>query len=59
MVSGETAYQKFVEVENDEQLLKNESALERLRFFCCLAMNSQDWMDAERFFDDLEKDLKK
>jgi len=27
--------------------------LERLRFFCSLAMNGQDWLDAEAFFDDV------
>lgn len=29
--------------------------LERLRFFCSLAMNSQDWLDVERFFIDMQQ----
>lgn len=29
------------------------SPLERLRFFCSLAMNGQDWLDAEQFFNEL------
>lgn len=32
------------------------SALERLRFFCSLAMDGQDWLDAEPFFDALAGD---
>ena len=28
--------------------------LERLRFFCSLAMNGQDWLDVEPFFDDVQ-----
>lgn len=31
-----------------------EAPLERLRFFCSLAMNGQDWLDVEPFFDALE-----
>jgi hypothetical protein len=27
--------------------------LERLRFFCSLAMSGQDWLDVEPFFDDV------
>ena len=27
--------------------------IERLRFFCSLSMSWQDWLDVERFFDDL------
>lgn len=29
--------------------------LERLRFFCSLAMSGQDWLDSESLFDDLSK----
>lgn len=29
--------------------------VERLRFFCSLAMCSQDWLDAEPFFDAINK----
>ena len=25
--------------------------VERLRFFCSIAMNGQDWLDVEEFFD--------
>ena len=27
--------------------------LERLRFFCSIAMNNQDWLDVEPLFDDV------
>jgi hypothetical protein len=27
--------------------------IERLQFFCALAMNEQDWLDVEPFFDDV------
>lgn len=30
-----------------------ETPIERLRFFCSLAMNGQDWLDVEPFFDAL------
>lgn len=30
------------------------SPLERLRFFCSLAMNGQDWLDVEPFFDAID-----
>jgi len=36
---------------------KRGDALERLRFFCSFAMNGQDWLDAERFFDDVGHEL--
>jgi len=32
--------------------------LERLRFFCSLAMNQHDWLDSEQFFDDIRAVLK-
>lgn len=32
---------------------EEQSAIERLRFFCSLAMSGQDWIDAEPFFDAL------
>lgn len=35
-------------IEKEEQ-----SPLERLRFFCSLAMSGDDWLDAEMFFDSL------
>ena len=34
------------------------SPLERLRFFCSLAMSGQDWLDVEPFFAALEADSK-
>jgi hypothetical protein len=30
-----------------------DTPLERLRFFCSLAMRGQDWLDVEPFFEDL------
>jgi hypothetical protein len=42
--------QKFNELMGDDK----ESPLERLRFFCSLAMNGQDWLDVEPFFAALE-----
>lgn len=36
------------DIEKEEQ-----SPLERLRFFCSLAMSGDDWLDAEMFFDSL------
>ncbi len=39
--------------------LSDETPLERLRFYCSLAMNGQDWLDSEVFFDDLLKDKSK
>ena len=51
---AEPAIEKFREIEDDhESGLRDESPLERLRFFCSLAMNGQDWLDVEPFFDAL------
>jgi hypothetical protein len=44
-----TAYQQFTECEG----AKEPDPIERLRFFCSLAMAGQDWLDAEPFFDAL------
>jgi hypothetical protein len=44
------ALQKFNELMGDDK----ETPLERLRFFCSLAMNGQDWLDVEPFFAALE-----
>jgi hypothetical protein len=30
------------------------SALEKLRFFCSIAMSNQDWLDVEQFFSAIE-----
>jgi hypothetical protein len=32
-------------------------ALERLAFFCSLAMNGRDWLDVERFFVDVRREI--
>lgn len=45
-----------------DEFIRPEDAttpLERLRFFCSIAMSGQDWLDAEPFFDALEKQLAK
>lgn len=46
-VPAKTALDRFNECEGD----KEPDPLERLRFFCSLAMNGQDWLDVEQFFD--------
>lgn len=46
-VPAKTALVRFNECEGD----KEPDPLERLRFFCSLAMNGQDWLDVEQFFD--------
>jgi hypothetical protein len=47
---GGTAKERF-----DECLGGQEpDPLERLRFFCSLAMTGQDWLDVEVFFDALK-----
>ena len=51
-MSEQTALMKF---EKYREELENESALERLRFFCSLAMNGRDWLDVEEFFIVLEE----
>lgn len=45
-----TALEKFYEFGGDEE----PDPLERLRFFCSLAMKGQDWLYIERFFDDVK-----
>lgn len=44
-----TAMQRYKECSGDDE----PSALERLRFFCSLALNGRDWLDSEKFFADL------
>lgn len=39
----------------DELAVEDTTPLERLRFFCSLAMSGQDWLDVEPFFADVEK----
>lgn len=51
-----TALEMFNEIEaqcDAEDKLKL-SSLERLRFFCSLAMSGQDWLDVEPFFQAVE-----
>ena len=37
--------------------MEEESAIERLRFFCSIAMSDEDWIECEGFFDDLATEL--
>jgi len=46
---SKTAKERFAESFGETE----EEPIERLRFFCSLAMNSQDWLDVEPFFDDV------
>lgn len=36
--------------------VEENSPLERLRFFCSLAMSPRDWLDVEPFFDAIQKE---
>lgn len=54
-INQNTALARFVENTTSQP---NMTPLERLRFFCSLAMNGQDWMDAGPFFIALEEQLK-
>jgi hypothetical protein len=45
-----TALKKFYEFGGEDE----KDPLERLRFFCSLAMKGQDWLDVEPFFDDVK-----
>ena len=47
---GVCAKARFYELGGDEE----PDPLERLRFFCSLAMDGQDWIDVEPFFDDVQ-----
>ncbi len=47
---GVAAKARFYALGGDEE----PAPLERLRFFCSLAMNGQDWMDVEPFFNDVQ-----
>lgn len=53
-----TSLEKFKNIESQCEELVNETPLERLRFFCSYAMNSQDWVDVEEFFIALENQIK-
>ncbi len=52
MSSDKTALEKFYEFGGN----KEPDPLERLRFFCSLAMEGQDWFDVEQFFDDIKNE---
>jgi hypothetical protein len=45
---SKTAKERFHDLGGDTE----NSPIERLRFFCSLAMNGKDWIDAELFIDD-------
>lgn len=47
------AIERFKECDGSDE----KSPLERLRFFCSLAMSGDDWLDVESFFIDVEKQL--
>lgn len=49
-MNEQTAFEKFYEFGGDEE----PDPLERLRFFCSMAMKGQDWLDVEQFFDDVK-----
>lgn len=48
-----TAKERFDEVNGSEE----PRPVERLRFFCSLAMNGRDWLDVEPFFEDVLSDF--
>lgn len=50
-----TALEKYREFYEDGD---DMDAIERLRFFCSLAMQPQDWLDVESFFEDVIKQTK-
>ena len=51
----EKALEKFVECGGWDEV----DPVERLRFFCSLAMVGQDWLDVEQFIDDIKKALER
>ena len=51
----QTALEKFVECGGWDEV----DPVERLRFFCSLAMVGQDWLDVEQFIDDIKKALER
>lgn len=46
-----SALQKYNECEGDSET----DPLERLRFFCSCSMRNRDWIDVERFFNDVSQ----
>lgn len=53
MAKRESAKIRYEKIGVGEEL----DPLERLRVFCSLAMNEQDWIDAEPFFDDVKESI--
>ena len=51
-----SALAEYLSIRDEDPPIDMGNALERLRFFCSLSMPSQDWLDVEPFFDDLEKE---
>ena len=51
MQHGEPALSRFTDSGGYEE----QDPIERLRFFCSLAMNGQDWLDVEPFFAAIRK----
>jgi len=49
MKTAKEQYDEFMEGEVEPD------PLERLRFFCSLAMDNRDWLDVEPFFNDVNK----
>lgn len=55
-MKNETALSEYKELIKGEEL----SALERLRFYFSLcSLTSDDWLDSEQLFDDVEDEIKK
>jgi hypothetical protein len=54
VLSEKSAKQRYDELMRDAD---EPSAVERLRFFCSLAMRGQDWLDVEPFFNDVLAEL--
>src|SRR5690606_7914957 len=53
---GKNAKKRF---ESAMKGCKETDPIERLRFYCSLAMSGQDWLDAEPFFDALVADRRR
>lgn len=43
------AMDRFINCQGFEEI----DPIEKLRFFCSLAMEDQDWIDVEQFFDEV------
>ena len=43
---------------NDFNVSSEPDPVERLRFFCSVAMRHQDWLDVEQFFDDVVSEIR-